>query len=222
MRRVDREKALETLDEIERLTSLPGKDGHAIEIGIPGIDGNALDLMVKVARLKGGLKLLVEKYSASQSVIIVSGLVLILVRRAESTNLKNAYLLFEFIENLQRKDNSSILVTTLTAIRHQIGIAKVWHHTRMPESLYPFLQHCLDFTGAKANWIHRGLSDDVQMGAVDVLRTMCEVKTFDFNFSQEQRRWIEAKVGEIGNQNTNHPIFQTSVSDFLNCLRTTS
>jgi hypothetical protein len=221
VRRLDREKALETLDEIEALTSTPGRDSDAIAIGMPGIDGKALDLMVKVARLKGGLKLLVERYSASRSVIVVGALIGVLVRRAESTKLKDAYLLFDFIENLQRKDNSSILVTTLTAIQHQIGLAGVWQHTRMPESFYPFLQHCLDFTGARANWIHRGLSDQVQMAAIDLLFDMCKVKIFDLNFNKEQCKWIEDKVREIASLSTDNAIFQTHVSNFFNCLRTT-
>ena len=188
---------------------------------MPGIDGKALDLVVKVARLKGGLKSLIERYGASRSVIIVGALALVLVRRAESTKLKDAYLLFDFIEKLQRKDNPSIMVTTLTAIRHQIGLAGVWQHTRMPESLYPFLQHCLDFIGAEANRIHRGLSDQVQMGAIDVLRMMCEAEIFNFNFDEGQRRWIKDKVKEIADLNAGSAMFQSCASSFFNCLRTT-
>lgn len=101
MRKLDKEKALETLSEIERLTSMPGKDGGAIAIGLPGIDGQASDLMVKIARRKEGLRLLVERYSASRSVIVVGALTHVLIGRAKSTTATDAYLLFEFIEKLQ-------------------------------------------------------------------------------------------------------------------------
>ncbi|HEX8070940.1 MAG TPA: hypothetical protein VF546_13375 [Pyrinomonadaceae bacterium] len=219
MRRAEKEKALATLDEIERLTSVPGRDGGAVEIGLPGIDGRALDLMVKVARGKDSLKLLVERYSASRSVVIVGALLFVLLKRAESTTHKDAYLLFDFIENLQRKDNPGVLVTTLTAIGHQIGLAQVWQRTRMPESLYPFLQHCLDFAGVKANWIHRGLSDAVQLGAIDILLDMCRAKIFALNFAPEQRRWLESKAKEIADLNTDHAEFQARAASFLNCLQ---
>jgi hypothetical protein len=221
LRRSYREKALETLDQIERVTSIPGKDGGAIEIGIPGIDGKALDLMVKAARGKDSLKLLVERYGASRSVIIVGAILLVLVKKAESTNLKNAYLLFQFIENLQRKDNSSILVTTLTAIQHQIGLARVWQRTRMPESIYPFLQYCLDFTGTRASWMPRELSDEVQLGAIDVLRAMCEVRILNLNFDHAQHSWLEHKAKEIASLNAENATFQTQVSNLLNCLQKT-
>jgi hypothetical protein len=221
LRRVDREKALETLDHIEAVTSVAGKDGAAAEIGMPGVDGEALELVVNVARHKGGLKSLIERYGSSRSVIIVGALALVLVRRAERTKLKDAYLLFDLIEKLRRKDNPNILVTILTAIRHQIGLARVWQHTRTPESLYTFLQHCLAFPGVRANPKHRGLSDQVQAGAIDVLRIMCEAGIYDLNFDGGQRGWVEDKVKEIAKLNTRNAIFQTCTSSFLNCLRTT-
>jgi hypothetical protein len=221
VRRLDREKAIDTLEQIESLTSMPGKDGGAIAIGMPGIDGKSLDLMVKVARAKGGLELIVERYSASRSTIIAGALGLVLTEKSKSTNLKTAYLLFKFIEKLQRKDNSGILGATLTAIKFQILLARVWQHTQLPESLYPFLQHCLDFTGERANWMHRGLSDWVQLDAIDVLRAMCEVKLFDFNFDEQQRKWIEDKVKEIASLNAENATFQTHASNFFNCLQKT-
>lgn len=218
MSKLDQEKALETLDKIEGLTSQPGKDGTAIEIGLPGIDGEALDLMVKIARQKGGVKLLVERYAASRSQIIIGPLILILTNRAERTKLKNAYLLFEVIEKLQRKDKWGNLVTALTAIKFQIGLAKVWQHTRLPNSFYPFLQYCLDFSGAQANGVPRTLSDDVQLSAIDVLRTMCEMKIYILNFDESQRQWIEGKVREITDANASNKVFPRDASSFFDCV----
>ena len=80
---------------------MPGKDDGAFAIGLPGIDGQALDLAVKIARRKGGLRLLVERYGASRSVIVVGTLALMLADRAQSTKVKDAHLLFELIEKLQ-------------------------------------------------------------------------------------------------------------------------
>lgn len=214
LRRLDKEKALERLDEIEALTSIPGMDRDAIDMRPPGIDGEALDLMVKVAQRKGGVKLLVEKYAASRSRIIVRALGGILLQRAKSTKLKDAYLLFEFIEKLQRKDVPGILGIT-TAIKFQIDLAGLWRHTPMPESLYSFLQHCLEFTSPKAKWKHRGLSDWVELGAVDLLWVMCEHKIYDLNFDEEQRKWLEDKVREIADSNPDNESFQRNASIFF-------
>ncbi len=217
MRKIDKVKALETLNKIKELTSTPGKDGGAIDIGLPGIDGQASDLMVKVARRKEGLRLLVERYSASRSVIVVGALTHVLVERAKSTIAKDAYLLFDFIEKLQRRDNSSVLVTVLTAVTYQIGLAKAWRQTKMPESVYPFLQHCLAFTGARANWIHRSLSDNVQLSAIDLLRVICEVDIYKLHFDDSQRNWIENKVREVVSANPDRERFQQGASYFFDC-----
>jgi len=218
LRKLDKEKALETLSEIERLTSMPGKDGGAIAIGLPGLDAQAFDLAIKIARRKGGLTLLVEKYSASRSQIVVGVLALMLTERAKRKKPTEAYLLFEFIEKLQRRDHSSVLVTVLTAIKYQIGLAKAWRHTKIPESVYPFLQHCLAFTGARANWIHRSLSDDVQLSAIDLLRTMCEADIYNLNFDDSQRNWIENKVKEVVSANSEKDWFQQGASYFFDCV----
>ena len=88
----------------------------------------------------------------------------------------------------------------------------------MPESIYPFLQHCLAFTGAQANWIDRTLSDDVQLGAIDLLRTMCEENIYDLNIDDAQRSWIEDKVREVVAANAGNEMFQSDASYFFDCL----
>jgi hypothetical protein len=218
LRKLDKERSIKTLDKIEALTSIPGRDSNAYDIGLPGIDGLTLDLMVKVARRKGGVKLLVERYAASRSQIVVGAISGVLTRRAESVKLKDAYLLFEFIEKLQRKNHSSVLVTILTAVKFQIGLAKVWQYTRMPNSFYPFLQHCLNFTGVQANEIPRTLSDEVQLSAIDVLETMCKAKIYNLNFDESQRQWIENKVREITIVNSDNEMFQKDASYFFDCV----
>lgn len=218
MRKLDKEKALETLDKIEALTSIPGRNGNAYDIGLPGIDGLALDLMVKIARRKGGVKLLIDKYAASRSQIIINAVIGVLVHRAERTKLKDAYLLFEFIEKLQRKDHSSLLVTILTAIKFQIGLVKVWQHTPMPNSFYPFLQHCLEFTGARAYGIPHTLSNEVQVSVIDILWTMCRMEIYNLNFDKSQRKWIEDKVRELVIANSDNETFQRNTAYFFDCI----
>lgn len=218
MRRIDKEKILERLDEIEALTSIPGRDGNAYDIGLPGIDSEARNLMLKAARDKGSVKQLLEKYSGSRSVIIENALGSVLGRCTKRTKLKDAYLLFENIEKLQRKDIPAILGGTLSSIKVQIWRAKVWQQTPMPKILYPFLQHCLEFTSEKATWTHRGLADWVELGALDLLWTMCEHKIYNLNFNESQRKWIEDKIKEIAEANPDNKTFQRNTLYFFDCL----
>lgn len=218
MRKQDQEKIFATLDKIEELTSVPDRNGGAIEIGLPGIDGEAFDLMVKIARERGGVKLLVEKYAASLSQIIVGALLLVLTDRAKRRRLKNAHLLFDFIGKLQLKDRWGILVTTLTAIKFQIGLAKVWHRDPMPDSCYPFVQYCLHFTNAQADSKSSSLSDEVQLNVIDVLWTMCKERIYNLNFDEAQRRWLEDKVREIQGANSGNEMLQKDVLYFFDCI----
>lgn len=215
MRKQDKEKISERLDEIEALTSMPDKDGYAIEIGLPGIDGEVLDLMAKAAKRNGGAKLLVEKYAASRSVIIVSALCGVLGQYTKRTKLKDAYLIFEYIEMLERKDSPGILGGILSAIKEQIRLTRIWQKTKMPDNFYPFLQHCLEFTSRKAKWKHHGLSDWVEIGAVDLLWTMCEAGIYNFNFDEKQRGWIENKIREIAAANLDNETFQLNTSIYF-------
>ena len=218
MRRLNKEKIIERLDEIEAFTSMPGKDGDAIGMGLPGIDGEALDLMVKVARRKDGVKLLVERYAASRSVIIVGALGFILTERAKTTKLKDAYLLFEAIEKLNRGDNLRVLGMPLTALKFQIGIAEVWQQMPMPKSLYPYLQDCLEISGELVTLTDRGLSAGIQLDAIDVLLLMCEKRIYNLNFDEEQRKWLENKIRKIADDNPGSQSFQRDTSYFFDCL----
>ncbi len=197
---------------------MPGRNGGAIDIGLPDIDGEALDLMVKVARRKGGVKMLVEKYAASRSVIVVGALGFILTEKSKTTNLKNASLLFDAIEKLRKEENFKILGMPLTALKFQIGIAKVWQYTRMPESLYSFLRDCLEPSGKQISIIDQQSFDEIQLDAIDILRLMCEIKIYELNFDNEQRKWLENKMKKIVEANSDNETFQRNISYFFDCI----
>lgn len=217
--KISEEKALETLDKIEALASTSGTDGNVISTGMPDVDVSALELMIKVARRKGGVELLVKKYAASHSRDVIGALVLILVQRAEKTKPKDAHLLFEFIKKLQLKNDLGILVTTLTSVQNQIGLAKVWQNAKMPENLYQFLQHCLEFKEEQATRGDRKLANQVQLSVVGLLLLMCNVQNYDLNFNESQRKSLEDKIKEITTINSEDEILRADASYFFQCLK---
>jgi hypothetical protein len=102
-------EAISRLDEIERLDP------------DPTFDVGALEIMETLAEKPEGLRLLVERYSASPSANIAVYLALVLGKKSAYSTPETAPLVFECAARLKRKDEDGALVSILGAMQSQIG-----------------------------------------------------------------------------------------------------
>jgi hypothetical protein len=191
------EEVIRLLDEIE------SRDPD------PSFDAGAFDLMSELAQTVDGLRLLVERYSGSPSANIAGSLALLLAEIADKSTTETAPLIFEFVARLRRSDHAGALGCSLTAMRNQIGFGAGWGDTpRPPASLFPFLKHCLNYSGRAPVF--------VQSGAVDVITGICWCGLLNSAFKSDELKWILERINQLSE--TDNDFLRDYIVEFEQCL----
>lgn len=189
-------EAVLRLDEIEQLDPDPSRD-----VG-------ALKLMEVVGEDPTGLRLLVERYSGSHSANIACYLALLLSLKSSHTSAEDAPLVFHFAANLKRRDCEGALVSTLNAMKNQIVFGPGWGNSPGPPGpLFPFLKHCLNFSGK-----HNTL---VQFAAVELVTSICERELVAATFKLEEWKWIAKRADELSS--TDDELLLNALEEFRDC-----
>jgi hypothetical protein len=190
-------EAFRRLDEIEKLDP------------DPTFDAGALEVMESLGEKPEGLRLLVERYSGSASANIAVYLALVLGKKSSHSTPETAPLVFEFAAKLRRNDQDGALVSSLSAMQSQIGFGSGWGETPHPPfALFPFLKHCLDYSGK-----HNAL---VHFSAIELITTICWGHLLNTAFEPNQIEWIQKRVDEIAN--TDDVLVIDAIAELRTCL----
>jgi hypothetical protein len=190
-------EALERLNEIEQLDP------------DPNFDIGALDIMEVLAENPKGLRLLVDRYSASPAANIAVYLALVISKKSSQSTPETAPLVFECAAKLKRKDQDGALVSILSAMQNQIGFGPGWGDTsRPPASLFPFVKHCMNYSGRRHELVH--------FGAIELVTTICLGKLLTTVFSDTEIEWIQNRIDELAN--TDDVLITDAIAEFRNCL----
>lgn len=191
--------ALQRLDEIQELDPDP-----TIDIG-------ALRIMEELAGTPSGLHLLVVRYGSSPSAHIAGFLALVLAKQADHSTPETASEIFDFVGRLNRKDYDGALVSSLTAMQKQIGFGASWGNSpHPPSSLFPFLKHCLSYTGQHHHF--------VQWGAVELITVICCRYALSTVFEIEEIKWMRERIDEL--DSTDNTLLATAIVEFRECCVT--
>jgi hypothetical protein len=189
--------AITRLDEIEQLDP------------DPTFDVGALEIMEMLAERPEGLRLLVERYSSSPSANIAGCLALVLGKKSTQGTPETAPLVFEFAAKLKRNDHDGALMSSLNAMQNQIGFGAGWGDTLgAPSSLFPFLKHCLNFSGKRRVLVH--------FAAIELLTTICWGHLLTTVFSELEIQWILKRIDELGN--TDEVLVVDAITELRTCL----
>ncbi len=190
-------EALRRLDEIEQLDP------------DPTITTGTLEIMETLAEKPEGLRLLVERYSSSPSANRVTFLALVLGEKSSYSTPETAPLVFECAARLRRKDQDGALVSILSAMQSQIGFGAGWGDTpRPPVPLFPFVEHCLNFS-AKHNAL-------VHFAAIELITVICWGHLLTTVFSDLEINWIQKRIDELAN--TDDVLVMDAITELRNCL----
>jgi hypothetical protein len=194
---MDQTEAIRRLDEIEELDPDP-----AVDVG-------TLEIMEAVGEKPEGLRLLVERYSASPSANIAVYLALVFGKKSSSSTLETAPLVFEFADRLRRKDQDAALGSILSAMQNQIGFGPGWGNTpRPPASLFPFVRDCLNFSAKRSSLVH--------FGAIELITTICCGNLLTTVFSDLEMQWIQKRIDELAS--TDAVLVIDAIAELRNCL----
>lgn len=189
--------ALKRLNAIEQL----GPD--------PTFDVGALEAMELVADNTEGLQLLVQRYSGSSSANVAGYLALLLSLKSSSSTPETAPLVFEFADKLKRNDYDGALMSTLNAMTNQIGFGPGWGDAPAPpSSLFPFLQHCLNYDGRRRALVH--------YAAVELVTTICALNLLSTTFNRDQIEWLTNRIDELSS--TDDVLLGDAIAVFKQCL----
>lgn len=191
-------EALKRLDEIERRDPDPTFDRDGVG-----------KIMETLGATPEGLRLLVDRYAASPSANIVAQLALLLSLKSGHCTVETAPVVFEFASKLQRSDLESVLMSTLNAMKNQIGFGPGWGESPdAPKVLFPFLANCLTFKGR--------LDDLVHYAAVELVTSICWCGTLETTFTKDQFEWIRQRVVELSD--TDNELLRDEIKQFNECL----
>ncbi len=102
-----------------------------------------LDLCEGLAGTDASLAALVEEFSGSTVRCIVRAVSFVLAQSAFRVSEASAGLVYRHLEFLTARDDTTVLLNTLTAVQRQCIQGVPWPKGRPPSVLAPFLQHCV-------------------------------------------------------------------------------
>lgn len=190
-------------DPLRRLNEIEQLDPDPI------LDVGALEAMELVADNTEGLQLLVHRYSGSSSANVAGYLALLLSLKSSSITPETAPLVFEFADKHRRNDYDGALMSTVNAMTNQIGFGPgCGDAPAPPASLFPFLQHCLNYDGRRRALVH--------YAAVELLTTICAVNLLSTTFNRDQVGWLTNRIDELSS--TDDVLLFEAIAAFKQCL----
>lgn len=175
----------------------------------PTFDVGALELIETLAEKPEGLRLLVDRYATSPSANIAVYLALVFGKKSSASTPDIAPLVFEFADRLRCNDQDGALVSILSAMQSQIGFGAGWGSTpRPPVPLFPFVNHCLNFSAKRHALVH--------FAAIELITVICWGHLLNTVFERNEIEWIRKRIDEIAN--TDDVLVVDAITERRNCF----